>query len=136
MAATDYALKLDTSKADRDLIQKIVERSDTLYALVGLKDDRLTRSLDLTACHCNGTPLDLAKLLAFDDANFGHDVLGIRRHIDRHTGKLGDCFLPRCAKPVPEKRYPGQDRDEARRERAEERRIMRAENGHPDAGYP
>jgi hypothetical protein len=55
--------------------------------------------MDITACHLNGCKLDLAKLLAADDFNFAHDVLGIRRHIDRETGQLMNCFRPRFAKP-------------------------------------
>lgn len=44
-------------------------------------------------------PLDFDKLLAFPLPDFQHDILGIARHLDRtkYPGKLGDCFLPRCA---------------------------------------
>lgn len=45
----------------------------------------------------DGCPLKLEALAKADEANFAHDVFGIRRHIDRETGKLGDCFLPRFA---------------------------------------
>lgn len=45
----------------------------------------------------SGCELDLQKLLDAPDGDFGHDVFGIRRHINRQTGELGDCFLPRCA---------------------------------------
>ena len=55
-------------------------------------------SMDLTACHLNGCPLDLQKLLKADNFNLAHDVVGISNHIDRQTGKLRDCFLPRCSK--------------------------------------
>lgn len=58
---------------------------------------RLDHHMDLTACHANGCPLDFDKLSKFDDFNMAHDILLIERHIDRSTGKLGDCFLPRCA---------------------------------------
>ncbi len=51
--------------------------------------------MDLTAAHLNGNRLELELLLSTDDANFAHDVFGIRRHIDRTTGKLLDCFVPR-----------------------------------------
>lgn len=51
--------------------------------------------MDIRACHANGTPLRLEELLRADDGNFGHDVFGIRRYIDRTTGQLTDCFLPR-----------------------------------------
>lgn len=55
--------------------------------------------MDIEACHCNGMPLQLDKLLAADDFNFAHDVFGIRAHINRSTGSLEGCFVPRYAKP-------------------------------------
>ena len=54
--------------------------------------------MDITVAHVNGCPLKLDELLAADDANFSHDVFGIRRHLNRKTGQLGDCFMPRYAK--------------------------------------
>jgi len=36
-------------------------------------------------------------LFNFTVGNFGHDVFGISRHLDRATGKL-ERFHPRCAK--------------------------------------
>jgi hypothetical protein len=51
--------------------------------------------MDLEACHCNGCALDLKGLLGANDQDFIHDVLGIRRHINRRTGKLEDAFSPR-----------------------------------------
>lgn len=53
--------------------------------------------MDLIAVHANGCPLDFRKLAKFDDFNVMHDVVGINNHIDRKTGKLRDCFRPRCA---------------------------------------
>lgn len=58
-------------------------------------------SMNLVACHANGTPLDFERLARFDAFNFAHDVFGIDRHIDRDTGKLSNCFLPRCRKKRP-----------------------------------
>ena len=54
--------------------------------------------MDIDACHCNGCPLKLHELLQADDKNFAHDVFGIRNNINRKTGKLENCFLPRYAK--------------------------------------
>jgi hypothetical protein len=54
--------------------------------------------MDLAACHCNGCPLQLTELLDADDFNFSHDIFGIRRHLNRTTGKLDDRFLPRFAR--------------------------------------
>lgn len=61
--------------------------------------DPLVLHMDLVATHANGCPLDFAALLAFPVADFVHDVAGITRHLDRSTGELLDCFLPRCARP-------------------------------------
>lgn len=50
--------------------------------------------MDILATH-NAMPLDLSRLLAADDGEFAHDVFGIRRHLNRDTGQLEDCFVPR-----------------------------------------
>ena len=78
-----------------ETVRKIVRR-----AAVALpsKDEALSLSMDLEAVHGNGCPLDFDRLLAFDDFNFAHDMQGIRRHLNRQTGELEDCFVPRCAK--------------------------------------
>jgi hypothetical protein len=86
------------SKKESDLISKIAERVLNMGIFPGLKKTDLM--MDITACHCNGNPLDLEKLLAADDFNFLHDVGGIRRHLNRTTGKLLECFSPRCSLPV------------------------------------
>ena len=41
---------------------------------------------------------ELEELLHADGFDFTHDVWGIRRHINRKTGQLEDCFTPRYAK--------------------------------------
>ncbi|KVZ18619.1 hypothetical protein WT88_29495 [Burkholderia stagnalis] len=61
--------------------------------------DMLDLHMDLTACHANGCPIDWEKLNGADDVTLAHDVGGIQRHINRRTGKLEDCFLPKCAAP-------------------------------------
>jgi len=53
--------------------------------------------MDLEAVHAT-TPLRLADLLAADRENFSHDICGIQCNIDRETGELQNCFLPRYAK--------------------------------------
>ena len=78
------------TKSEMDTIWQIVDRASRLVTV-----DRMSLSMDLTAVHANGCPLRLADLLAADDANFLHDVLGIRAHINRKTGKLENCFVPR-----------------------------------------
>jgi hypothetical protein len=55
--------------------------------------------MDLSAVHAH-TPLRLEELAEADDFNLAHDVCGIQRHLDRRTGKLGGCFVPRYAVPA------------------------------------
>lgn len=90
-------ISFKASRADNRLIDKIVDRA--FAGGLGLDGTRLDLDMDLCATHANGCPMDFAKLLAADDFNFAHDIYGIRRHIDRTTGKLTRCFLPRCHKP-------------------------------------
>lgn len=59
---------------------------------------KLDLTMDLAACHANGRPLRLADLAAADDFNLAHDVFGIHRHLNRESGALGGCFVPRFAK--------------------------------------
>jgi hypothetical protein len=61
--------------------------------------DENTLYMDIAAVHANGTRLDLQRWLEADKFNFWHDIVGINRHIDRKTGKLNNCFLPRFATP-------------------------------------
>jgi hypothetical protein len=87
-----------TSKEDTELMLAIVKRAESM----GLVKDRMTVLMDITACHANGTPLRLADLLKAADFDFIHDITGITRYIDRESGQLTDCFLPRYAAPQQE----------------------------------
>lgn len=83
---------IKTTKEDMQLIMSIAKRA---FALVGGQfSDTLTTSMDLEVVHSK-TPLNLHKLLTTDNFNFIHDVGGIRKHLNRDTGELEDCFLPR-----------------------------------------
>ncbi len=86
-----------TTESDNATITAIVKRTVALAKKHGVSYDTMTARMDLVATHGNGCALDLAKLLAFDDLNFSHDVFGIARHINRETGQLEDFFVPRCA---------------------------------------
>lgn len=97
MKTTTKQIKWDTTKKDSKLIFKIAERAVKLAKKFGGEYNFQTASMDITAAHANGCELDLQKLLDAPDGDFGHDVFGIRRHINRETGELENCFLPRCA---------------------------------------
>ena len=89
-------ISFNTTDDDARLIFAIAKRAKSLCAKPR-QFDSLAFVMDVTACHANGCPLKLAEWLAADDFNFLHDAAGIQRHIDRTTGKLGDCFWPRFA---------------------------------------
>ncbi|MHB8927811.1 MAG: DUF6874 family protein [Bacillota bacterium] len=83
---------------EQKTVDRIVERASKLARDAGVGDrfDPLTLQMDLSACHAD-VPLRLDALAAADGFDFAHDVFGIMRHMDRETGKLGGCFLPRYA---------------------------------------
>lgn len=71
----------------------------TLAALAAEKDLDVTDVLmDLQAVHAvHGLRLDdmLECAGSEDNFSFWHDVYGIGRHLNRTTGELTNCFLPR-----------------------------------------
>jgi hypothetical protein len=87
------------TRYDMLVVRNIVTRALADFPEQKLKAQDL--EMDITAAHLNGCPLDLSKLLAAPMLDFAHDIFGIQRHIDRNTGKLLDCFLPRSSvKPL------------------------------------
>lgn len=90
-------VKFDASRDDSRRIMDIARRAVMLAHRARIDYDFQTACMDVTAVHCNGCPLKLDELLAADDFNFSHDVFGILRYIDRATGELGGCFVPRFA---------------------------------------
>ena len=86
------------TRVESDLISKIVNRGISLAKSLGGPDiNKLDAVMDLKAAHLE-VGLRLNKLLEADDSNFGHDFFGIRRYMNRSSGKLEACFVPRCAR--------------------------------------
>lgn len=87
-------MTMNVSLADAKAIQAIAEKVGNEEGLTVLNV-----AMDLTATHANGNPLRLAEMLidasTSKSASLLHDVYGIRRHLNRHTGKLGENFTPR-----------------------------------------
>jgi hypothetical protein len=83
------------SALDFAVIVQIAERAVALAQRFREPYPQRLAVMDLQACHANGCPLDLEGLLTAQDGDFGHDVFGIRRYLDRETGKLQECFTPR-----------------------------------------
>lgn len=90
-------VSFDVAPALRVRAKEIATRAVELSLKHGVRRDVRDIQMDIIATHANGCPLDLDRLAAADDFNFAHDVFGIERHIDRATGKLTRCFLPRFA---------------------------------------
>lgn len=86
-------LDFDMTDEDRLILSRVTARckEEGMHDLLGIE-------MDLNAIHSNGCPLDFQVLFDFDLGNFNHDIGGIRAHIDRETGKLINCFSPRCSK--------------------------------------
>ncbi len=81
-----------TTKEEFELIAEIVNR-----ALPRLEDvKRLDLMMDIEFAHAD-IPIKLEELATAPEGSFMHDVTGIIQHMDRDTGKLGDCFVPRYA---------------------------------------
>lgn len=95
-------INFEVSREDRATIVEIADRAIAMARKVTGRSPSFKAfelEMDLSATH-NSTPLRLAALLTTDDSNFSHDVFGIMKHIDRRTGMLGGCFVPRFALPV------------------------------------
>jgi hypothetical protein len=92
-------ISFSASKQDYATIKEIATRAALMAREHGVDYDFLSAQMDITATHCSGNPLRLSELLAADRLNFSHDVFGIRRHLDRSTGELTDCFVPRFSQP-------------------------------------
>jgi len=94
-------LNWTVSQDDQTLITRIAYRAEELAKRLGLRGrqgyQRRDAMMDVTATHANGMPLRLADLLGASDADFAHDLFGIKRHINRDTGQLTDAFVPRYA---------------------------------------
>ena len=86
-------VSFDVTSTELRLIRKIIDRAQVTGA-----EGRTSLCMDLSACHANGNPLDFKKLLEADNFNFLHDVYGIVKNMDRSTGKLRNCFVPRSSK--------------------------------------
>lgn len=93
-------ISFKTTRHEAELIGVISRAASKLAQKHGVDYDGMTANMDITACHANGMRLDLNLLKIWAETNsfnFAHDVFGIRRHINRETGEIENCFVPRCA---------------------------------------
>jgi hypothetical protein len=80
-------------KEDMQIALQIAKRANRLYPRRTIMDF----DMDIEACHLSN-PLRLKELLEADEFNFAHDIYGIMNNLNRETGKLQNCFLPRFSK--------------------------------------
>ena len=94
-------LKWTTSKEDVETIGKIIDRYMEFHHSLGIpklyQRPRMDLIMDVEATHCNGCPLKLTELLNAADFDFAHDLIGIQNNLNRSTGELENCFVPRYA---------------------------------------
>ena len=81
------------------LISEIIKRAVPIARKHHIGIDHLTSMMDIDAVN-RQYPLDLEACLAAPDQDFVHDFFGIRANINRKTGKLDHCFLPRFYRQV------------------------------------
>lgn len=90
-------IQFNASPRELELMSMIADRAVHLAQDMGYTYRKEDIMLDLNACVSNAWKLDLQGLLDSDLGDFGHDVFGINKHMDRQTGLLKDCFVPRYA---------------------------------------
>ena len=83
---------------ENDVVRAIANRARGVFGNAGIKRSLIEVTMDISAVHAK-CPLRLHDLLAADDFNFTHDLGGIYRHLNRDTGELENCFVPRFAAP-------------------------------------
>jgi len=90
-------IRFDATKEEMTIVTKIAKRASKMAAENGIDYPVLEAHMDVSAVNATCCKLKLAELAEADDFNFSHDLFGIRRHLNRKTGQLEDCFLPRFA---------------------------------------
>ena len=91
----ERAAKRAREKAELDLIGKIADRATAHPGWCSAsRTDLIVLLIQVNAKN----KLDLARLLAFPDFDFFHDVGGILDHTRPGTGVLTDFFEPRCGR--------------------------------------
>lgn len=92
-------IKFTATKKESAIIRGMAMRA---AKLLNYKDNSgvLDLIMDIEATHCNGSRLKLTELSIAKDFDFLHDITGISRHLNRTTGKLKNCFVPRYLRSV------------------------------------
>ena len=89
----DFAA-IKTTAEDARVLAVIVDRA---RGDAGIRRKYIDLMLDLQVAHST-CALDLAGLVNAKDGDFLHDVWGIINNLNRDTGELENCFIPRFAR--------------------------------------
>jgi hypothetical protein len=81
-----------TSKEDLNIIGNIIMRARE----EGVNRDSLSLMMDIEATH-EHCPLRLKEFFEAPKFDFIHDIIGIINNLNKDTGELENCFLPRYA---------------------------------------
>jgi hypothetical protein len=73
----------------------IAERYENLDIPDFTPEARLTTIMDLQVVGVEHPEANFEILLNFPVGDFCHDIFGIKRHINRQTAIIEDCFVPR-----------------------------------------
>ncbi len=85
----------EVTPEEKPIIDQIVARAHEMFPEMEATDF----AMDVVATHNHACRLRLADLLAADNFNFVHDIVGIENRLDRETLQLTRGFWPRFAAP-------------------------------------
>ncbi len=88
------SLSLSVPHADKALIAAVSHRAQAYAATQGIAVDLLEVQRDFTACHANGNPLDLPRMMADEDRTLWHAASFLAWHMDPHTGQIVSNYRP------------------------------------------
>lgn len=93
MAAPQYS----ATEEEKDIMSQIVDRVLPIAEQLGAVYYKELLIADMDLCHTNAYRIDLDRMLQGNIGDVGHDVFGINKYLDRSTGELTHCFVPRFA---------------------------------------
>jgi hypothetical protein len=96
----DYVVFHKFTKKEDVILQKILKRAKKMFGELRTRWDKtdLTMTISAAIGSNEDITIDLEKLLNFDNFSFAHDISGLNHNVNHETGKLMNCFLPRCAR--------------------------------------
>ncbi len=89
----------------RDAVEELLtRRGGTVFHAIP-PELRQDIEMDLCVVDAFNYPLDFPRMLKAEAADLMHDIHGIRANLNRKSGKLDNCFVPRLIKRAPKFYY-------------------------------